>query len=76
MAFLLNNPLTRWIGAALMAVAAFVGVYAVGRREGAQNAEKEGLEDAAERVQKGRDALRDNRGGDAAERLRKNDGEW
>lgn len=38
--------------------------------------ERDVMEDTLDRVQKGRDAVRDGRGSDPAERLRKNDGKW
>ncbi len=45
-----------------------------GRSEGRTEAQTEAMKDANERVQKGRDAVRDGRGDDPAERLRRNDG--
>lgn len=48
-----------------------------GRRAGKQEAERDAIENKNERVQRGRDALREGRdAGDPAERLRRNDGAW
>ena len=64
------------LGALAGAVLAFLGVFIAGRR-GGRNAERDRREkDAAKRLEQGRDRLRDGRGGDPAERLRRNDGEW
>jgi uncharacterized membrane-anchored protein YhcB (DUF1043 family) len=48
-----------------------------GKRAGKREAERDAMEDNCERVERGRDAVRDGRGaGDPAERLRHNDGRW
>ncbi len=48
-----------------------------GKRAGKREAERDALEDTIERVQRGRDAVRDGRdAGDPAQRLRRNDGAW
>jgi hypothetical protein len=47
-----------------------------GRREGKRDAQVDGMEDAAKRVERGREAVRGGRGSDPADRLRRNDGRW
>jgi uncharacterized membrane-anchored protein YhcB (DUF1043 family) len=48
-----------------------------GKHEGKREAERDAMEDRNERVERGRDAVRDGRGaGDPADRLRRNDGDW
>lgn len=48
-----------------------------GERAGKREAEQDAMEDKSERVERGRDAVRDGRGtSDPAERLRRNDGRW
>jgi uncharacterized membrane-anchored protein YhcB (DUF1043 family) len=48
-----------------------------GKRAGKREAERDAMEDKSERVERGRDAVRDGRGaGDPADRLRRNDGRW
>ncbi|UXU75556.1 MULTISPECIES: hypothetical protein [unclassified Paracoccus (in: a-proteobacteria)] len=48
-----------------------------GKRAGKREAERDAIEDKNDRVERGRDALRDGRNaGDPAERLRRNDGLW
>ena len=48
-----------------------------GRRDGAAQERAKGVQDAADRVERGRDALRDGRdSGSPADRLRGNDGRW
>ena len=50
---------------------------AEGERVGKREAERDAVEDKSERVERGRDAVRDGRGiGDPADRLRRNDGRW
>lgn len=70
-----------WLIAALGAV----GGVALGRlwgrvegeRTGKREAEHDATEDKNNRVERGRDAVRDGRGaGDPADRLRRNDGRW
>jgi uncharacterized membrane-anchored protein YhcB (DUF1043 family) len=70
-----------WLVAAIGAVGGVVlgrvwgGVE--GKRAGKRQAERDAMEDKNERVERGRDAVRDGRGaGDPAERLRRNDGRW
>ena len=70
-----------WLVAALGAVGgALLGRVwgrAEGKRTGKQEAERDAIKDKSERVERGRDAVRDGRGaGDPAERLRRNDGRW
>lgn len=48
-----------------------------GKRTGEREAERDAMEDKNERVERGRDAVRDGRGaGDPVDRLRRNDGRW
>ena len=70
-----------WLVAALGAVGGVVLGRVWGRvegeRAGKREAERDAMEDKNERVERGRDALRDGRGaGDPAERLCRNDGRW
>jgi uncharacterized membrane-anchored protein YhcB (DUF1043 family) len=70
-----------WLVAALGAVGGVVlgRVWgrAEGERAGKREAERDAMEDKSERVERGRDAVRDGRGiGDPADRLRRNDGRW
>ena len=70
-----------WLFAALGAVGGVVLGRVWGRvegkRAGKQEADCDAMEDKNERVERGRDAVRDGRGaGDPAERLRRNDGRW
>jgi uncharacterized membrane-anchored protein YhcB (DUF1043 family) len=70
-----------WLVAALGAVGGIVLGRVWGRvegeRTGKQEAERDAMEDKGERVERGRDAVRDGRGaGDPTERLRLNDGRW
>lgn len=55
----------------------FVGAAVLKIRSNVEReVERDVMEDTLDRVQKGRDAVRDGRGSDPAERLRKNDGKW
>jgi uncharacterized membrane-anchored protein YhcB (DUF1043 family) len=70
-----------WLVAALGAVGGVVLGRVWGRVEGKRTgeweAERDAIEDKSERVERGRDAVRDGRGaGDPADRLRRNDGPW
>ena len=70
-----------WLVAALGAVGGVVlgRVWgrAEGKRTGKREAERDAMEETIEKVEHGRDAVRDGRGtGDPAERLRRNDGAW
>jgi hypothetical protein len=48
-----------------------------GKREGKWEAERDAMEDRSERVEHGREAVRDGRdSGDPHDRLRRNDGRW
>jgi hypothetical protein len=49
-----------------------------GREEGRDTAQTEALKDAAKRTEQGRQAVQRGRasGGDPADRLRRNDGQW
>ena len=76
---LITGPL----GAALGGVAAIVAVILArwqgrsqGRREGRKEAETDALKDTRDRVERGREAVRDGRGDDPADRLRRNDGRY
>jgi len=64
------------VAAALAALAYLALAKRQSRLQGRSEAEQEAREDADKRVQKGQDAVRDGRGGDPDERLRKNDGRW
>lgn len=60
--------------AVVLATLAAIGLArAKWRSEGRTEAERRMRDDAHDRVEKGRDAVRD---GDPADRLRKNDGQW
>jgi hypothetical protein len=70
-----------WLVAALGAVGGAVLGRVWGRvegkREGKREAECDAMQDKNERVERGRNAVRDGRGsGDPADRLRRNDGNW
>jgi len=70
-----------WLVAALGAVGGVVlgRVWgrAEGERAGKREAERDAIEDTNNRLERGRDAVRDGRGaGNPAERLRRNDGRW
>lgn len=70
-----------WLVAALGAVGGVVLGRVWGRTEGdrvgKREAERDAMQDKNERVERGRDAVRDGRSaGDPAERLRHNDGRW
>ena len=70
-----------WLVAALGAVGGVVLARVWGRvegeRAGKRKAERDAIEDKSNRVERGRAAVRDGRGsGDAADRLRRNDGRW
>jgi hypothetical protein len=70
-----------WLVAALGAVGGVVLGRDWGRvegeRAGKREAERDAMEDKSERVERGRDAVRNGRGaGDPADRLRRNDGRW
>ena len=70
-----------WLVAALGAVGGVVLGRVWGRvegeRAGKREAERDAIEDKNNRVERGRDAIRDGRSaGDPAERLCRNDGRW
>ena len=70
-----------WLVAALGAVGGVVlGRFwgrVEGERAGKREAERDAMEDKNNRVERGRDAVRDGRGaGDPVDRLRHNDGRW
>lgn len=73
---IIGSKLARAIGGTLVAVLAVLGYGAAQRRKGAQAAKNEGLRDAVDRIEKGSQAVRDGRGDDPADRLRRNDGKW
>lgn len=58
------------------ALGAVIAAYMKGRSSGKKEAQGDALKDTAERLQKGRDAVRDGRDGDPADRLRDNDAKW
>jgi len=64
------------IGAALGAVVAVMVAYFRGKSAGKKGAEHDAMQDTFDRLEKGRDAVRDGRGRDADDRLRSNDGKW
>lgn len=74
--WLLGSKIAQAIGGALVALAALWGYGAAKKREGAKAAKNKGLRDAQKRVEKGNQAVADDRGDDPADRLRRNDGEW
>ncbi len=47
-----------------------------GKREGRKEAERDAYEETLGKLEAGRKAVRDRRGSDPAERLRRNDGRW
>jgi len=47
-----------------------------GKRRGKREAERDAYEDMLGKLEKGRQAVRDGRNADPAERLRRNDGRW
>ena len=70
-----------WLVAALGAVGGVVLGRVWGRvegeRAGKRGAERDAMEDKNNRVERGREAVRDGRGADdPADRLRRNDGRW
>lgn len=70
-----------WLVGALGAVGGVVFGRVWGRvegeREGKREAERDAIEDKNNRVERGRDAVRDGRSaGDPADRMRRNDGRW
>ena len=70
-----------WVVAALGTVGGVVLGRVWGRvegeRAGKREAERDAMEDKSERVERGRDAVRDGRdASDPADRLRRNDGNW
>jgi hypothetical protein len=64
------------LGAALGAVIAVALAYFRGKSAGKKGAEHDAMQDTFDRLEKGRDAVRDGRGHDPADRLRKNDQRW
>ena len=78
-AWIIGSRIGRALSGLVVAVGAFLGVYIMGRRDGAENAENEALRDNAERQEDGRNAVNDLRGADRddlIDRLRENDGQW
>jgi hypothetical protein len=66
-----------WLAALGAALAVVLAAYFHGRRSGAADQMVQDAEETAERVERGREALRDGRdAGDPDERLRRNDGRW
>lgn len=72
----ITGPIWKYLAALGAAVVAVLAAYAGGRGAGRKGAENDAMRETINRVEKGRDAVRDGRGGDPAERLRKNDGKW
>lgn len=64
------------LGAALGGLVALVAGIVTVRRSERDRLRKEALEDAQDRVAKGRDHVRDGRDDDPDERVRRNDGQW
>lgn len=78
-AWFIGTRIGRALGGLVVAVGAFLGVYIMGRRNGADSAENEALRDNARRQEDGRNAVNDLRGDDRSDlvdRLRQNDGQW
>ena len=65
-----------WLAAAGALVAAVAYAFYHGRSQGRADAAQEAMKDEHERMEAGRDAVRDGRGNDPAQRLRDNDGRW
>jgi hypothetical protein len=68
--------LKAWAAAAGAVVLALAYAFLRGRKRGRTDVEQEALQDDAERLEKGRAAVRDGRGDSPADRLRNNDGRW
>lgn len=64
------------IGVILGAIVTALGAYIMGRQKGKKDQANEQMQDTVDRLQKGREALRDGRDLDPADRLRSNDGKW
>lgn len=64
------------LGALLAAILAGGGAYLAGKSKGKQETQADAMQDTHERLDKGRNAVRDGRGADPSERLRENDGRW
>jgi len=64
------------LGAALGAIIAVVLAFLRGKSAGRKGAQHDAMRDTLDRVEKGRDAVRDGRGRDPANRLRDNDDKW
>lgn len=66
-----------WAAAAGAVIAGFAFAFLHGRAQGRTDAAQEALQDEHERMEAGRDAVRDGRdAGTPDERLRRNDGRW
>ena len=72
----MRTRLGQGLALALAALAA-LGLYGRSKRsQGRSEAEQEAQDETQRRVEKGRKAVRDGRGDDPDERLRRNDGKW
>lgn len=79
MTWLLTLPgkIAASVGVALVAVLAFLARLRIERAAGKREAQQEARDDAAKRVEKGREAVADGRQrGSPDDRLRHNDGAW
>ena len=69
-----------WLAAALGALGGLVLGRTWGRvegnRQGKREAERDAYEETLGKLERGRQAVRDGRNADPAERLRRNDGRW
>ena len=74
-AILRSRPV-RWLGLALAALLAGLGIHAAGRRAGRKDASEKAHKDTINRVEKGRAQVDRHRDDDPADRLRRNDGQW
>jgi hypothetical protein len=79
MAFFLSlgRRVQLWAVGILAAVLAVLGVYAAGHRDGGANQRASDAQDTTDRLEQGRDAVRDGRAsGSPADRLRENGRRW
>lgn len=65
---------------ALVGIAGFIvaigAAFFGGRKAGRKGAQADAMQDTLDRVDRGRDAVRDGRGDNPADRLRRNGAEW
>lgn len=64
------------LGGAVAALVAVVTAFFKGKNAGRKEVERDAYQDTIDRINKGRDAVRDGRGRDPADRLRDNDQNW